>query len=161
MISTALGAWSTANALSGGRLNKFVTKNVGKFVGKVGKWGLDKFASENVKNKVNSWAEKGADYLEKTLGSDSEVAKNAKNLSKVLKGEHVETRSWDDGESKPNGVVDIQNTIGNDYAPYSKNLGGTNYQRYYSPVRFMRSKRYAKPVNRVDLKRAIKFRSKK
>lgn len=129
MLSSALGAWTLANSLSGGRLNGFVKKNVGKFAGKLGKWGIDKIAGEKTKQKINELTERGANYVEKALGEDSEVSKNLKNFSKELKGEHVELRPWNDGEQKDeNNLMGLMNP--ESFGPYSKNLGGTNYKRY-------------------------------
>ena len=143
MISSAIGTLALANTLSGGRLSGFAKKNIGKFAGKVGKWGMDKLASNNVKNKINGWIEKGSDYVGKALGEDSEISKNLKNFSKEMKGEHTELRAWNDGESKTNNVVVSEES--NETAPYSKNLGGTNYKRYV-PAKHLQS-----PL-RVDLK---------
>ena len=154
MISSALGAWTLANTLSGGRLNGFVKKNVGKFAGKIGKWGLDKLGSQKIKDKLNGLTERGSSLAEKALGEDSEISKNLKNFSKELKGEHTELRSWNDGESKSTGNTNNHDNTGIDIVPYAKNLGGTNYQRYIPSKRF--------PVGkRVDLNRISKFREKK
>lgn len=130
MLSSALGALTLANSLSGGRLKGFVKKNVGKFAGKLGKWGIDKIAGEKTKKKIKELTERGANYVEQAMGEDSELSKNLKNFSKELKGEHVELRPWNDGEQKDEnnilGLIEPQS-----FGPYSKNLGGTNYKRYF------------------------------
>ena len=168
MISSALGAWTLANTLSGGRLNGFVKKNVGKFAGKIGKWSSDKLLTQKMKDKLNGLTERGAELAEKAIGADSEVAKNMKNFSKELRGEHTELRSWNDGDSKSSGNTNMQDNIGNDIIPYTKNLGGTNYKRYIPTKRFrlpgslkpLQSKGF--PVfKRVDLNRTSKFHGKK
>lgn len=171
MISTALGAFSALNGLSGGRLGKFVTKNVGKFVGKIGKWGADKILPPTMKEKLNGLTERGAEIAEKVMGEESEVTKNMKNFSKEFKGEHVDLRSWNEGESKSSGAINIQDSTGSDMVPYTKNLGGTNYKRYvpyrqygpysqYGPYRrywYRYRYRYPGRVKRVELNRLSKF----
>ena len=150
MISSALGALSAVNTLTGGRLGKFVGKNVGKFVGKVGKWGADKLLPQKIKDKLNGLTERGASIAEKVMGEDSELAKNMKNFSKEMKGENVDLRSWNDGDSKSSLVTNIQDNNGTDIVPYTKNLGGTNYKRYIPTKRFPIGKR-------IDLNRLNKF----
>lgn len=146
MISTALGSWNLMNSLSGGRLNSFVKKNIGKFAGKLGKKFVDRFANEKVREKLNGLVERSSNTIGKAFGEDSEIAKNAKNFSKELKGEHVETRSWNDGNKniEASSINSIENT-----APYSKNLGGSNYKRYI-PKRFKHNKRVS--INKFRVK---------
>lgn len=129
MATAIIGALTAANALSGGRIFKAAKKNVGKFIGKLGKKGADILLSENSRKKLNKWIEDKADVVEKVIGDDSEITRNLKNFSKEMKGENTEWRRYDDQDDsdqrKEVSMYDPEST-----SPYIRNLGGTNYKRY-------------------------------
>ena len=156
-MTTVLGVLTAANALSGGRLFNAAKKNVGKFVGKIGKKGIDKLLSENSKKKLNKWIEDKTGVVEKVMGDDSEITRNLKNFSSEMKGKETEWRRYDDQDEKDDKKETGLN-FPDETGPYIRNLGGTNYQRYVPRHhRFYRQSRRWQTLKRPEVQRHSKF----
>ena len=156
-MTTVLGVLTAANALSGGRIFKAAKKNVGKFVGKIGKKGADLLLSENSKKKLNKWIEDKTGVVEKVMGDDSEITRNLKNFSSEMKGKETEWRRYDDQDEKDDKKETGLN-FPDETGPYIRNLGGTNYQRYVPRHhRFYRQSRRWQTLKRPEVQRHSKF----
>lgn len=156
-MTTVLGVLTAANALSGGRIFKAAKKNVGKFVGKIGKKGADLLLSENSKKKLNKWIEDKTGVVEKVMGDDSEITRNLKNFSSEMKGKETEWRRYDDQDEKDDKKETGLN-FPDETGPYIRNLGGTNYQRYVPRHhRFYRQSKRWQTLKRPEVQRHSKF----
>ena len=156
-MNTALSMFQAANALSGGRLSGAAKKNVGKFIGKYGKKGMDLLLSENSKNKLNKWIEDKTKVVEKIMGEDSEITRNMKNFSSEMQGKETEWRRYDDQDEKDDKKETGLN-FPDETGPYIRNLGGTNYQRYVPRHhRFYRQSRRWQTLKRPEVQRHSKF----
>lgn len=145
MLSTIVAGANWLDKLSGHKISKFAVKNVGKYGGEALNWAADKIGKPEWKKKVAGVTAKAAELANGTMGKDSEITKNLQNASKVLKGEQVAARSFDDGDTQ-NALVPYEQ---NKQQPYNKNLGGSNFKRYQPKFK------------RVNVKKPGKFNKKK
>jgi hypothetical protein len=145
VISALLAGANWLDLLSGRKFSKFAVKNIGKYGGEALNWAVDKIGKPEWKQKVSNIAKKAAEVAKDGIGSDSEITKGLENASKVLKGEHVATRRFDDGETQ-NALVPFEQPK---MQSYLKNLGGSNF------------KRYTPKFKRINVKKPGKFIKKK
>lgn len=149
MLSTLGSIYQGLNSMTGGRLNKFIVKNVGKLAGHglnaVGS-GLDwvgnkMFKKTGIKQKMSNLATNISNNITKLTGDKNEVSKQINNAAKVMRGENVAFENINDNpvNNLPALTDTKQQTNNNALIPYVKNIGGTNY--FKTPSSLGRNKR--------------------